>query len=125
MIAVNLPCDLICCARNMASQMNFNKILAAIIFLTTFFLNLHAFRFDSISFASEIMSANPTPFSISIQVEATQLVQTQVKDDAAPILFEAAPQEELLELTTPTLTAEDIAWESRLAYFPHLHRWIT
>ena len=35
------------------------------------------------------------------------------------------PADELLELTTPTLTAEDIPWESRLGYYPHLHRWPT
>lgn len=35
------------------------------------------------------------------------------------------PADDLLELTTPTLTAEDIPWESRLGYYPHLHRWPT
>ncbi len=35
------------------------------------------------------------------------------------------PADDLIELTTPTLTAEDIPWEFRLVYQPHLHRWPT
>ena len=54
-----------------------------------------------------------------------QFARAQAHVGALPLRYEAAQTEALLELTAPTRTADDIAWESRLAHFPHLHRWTT
>ena len=47
------------------------------------------------------------------------------KAEEAPHSSDLEAEEDLLELTTPTKTAEDIPWNSRLTYIPHKHRWPT
>ena len=47
------------------------------------------------------------------------------KAEEAPSSSDLEAEEDVLELTTPTKTAEDIPWDSRLSYIPHKHRWPT
>ena len=64
--------------------------------------------------------------AISIQARFFNEVQSMPEEsmpEEAPASDHVKADENLLELTTPTKTAEDVPWDSRLVYIPHKHRW--
>lgn len=69
------------------------------------------------------MPLPPYPFPSSIQAGFSR--EAHGKTDEAPASGSAKADEDLLELTIPAKTAEDIPWDSRLSYIPHKHRWPT
>ncbi len=64
-------------------------------------------------------------YPLASSIQARLFNEAQRKTEDAPPSDHVKVDENLLELTTPTKTAEDIPWDSRVVYIPHKHRWPT